>query len=194
MSEAFCPQGLNHLFCFARALREMGAEAMRAATLDVKNARKAAPLNAGGLSYATASCMCPDAGAIYKSTCRVLPFGAQAFLQAWGRIICFLQFLLRNVVYVHAGTYVDDIHIIEADETANSGFGSTKAFPQVTGFEAESAKCQPQTIYRSKRTRNGYTTGAERSASSPQQAPSRRKPPPHFGANSPSCDYRRMAG
>ena len=145
MHETYCPQGINHMLCSARALHGMGARELLIYTLDIRNAFKTIPLHVDDQKFATIATVNPSSGTIYKCTSKVLPFGARASPLSWGRVITFLQFLLRKALHVHTGAYVDDIHAIEAEGSCDSGFEVTKRFLDITGFAAESKKCQKPT-------------------------------------------------
>ena len=142
MHETYCPQGLSHLLCSARALHREGASELRIFTLDIRNAFKTIPLHAGDEKFATIATLCPTTGAIFLCTSKVLPFGARASPLSWGRVVTFLQFLLRKALHVHTGAYVDDIHAIEPAHACEAGFDVTSRFLEVTGFTAEPEKCQ----------------------------------------------------
>ena len=114
------------------------------ATADFAHAYKHVPILDDQKEFATIILAGPD-GNVKAATLRTQPFGSRRAPKNWPRCTLFLKWVMANLFGVVVAVYVDDVFIIEPEETISSASECFKGACKILGFQLEISKEQAPT-------------------------------------------------
>ena len=87
--------------------------------------------------------MNPKTNTPHNARILVQPFGRSRAPANWGRVVTFVQFLAKRLLFLALGAFVDDVYCAEPASLATSGFRAFERLADLLGFPASDKKDQP---------------------------------------------------
>ena len=108
-------------------------------SLDFSNAYKHVGVAPDQMDFATVVLSDPNGNAM-MATLRTQPIGSTRAPANWARVTSFVQFVLRKVILVWIGVFVDDCYCVEPQNTIASALWVTRELCALLGLRLEHSK------------------------------------------------------